>query len=106
MLEKIGARKTLLRIMFFWGIVAAGMMFVTTPTMFYVLRFLLGAFEAGFFPGIILYLTFWYPPARRGQIIAIFMATPPSAPSARWRAAVFDPPRDLPPAAASRRDPA
>ena len=74
MLEKIGARQTLLRIMFFWGIVAAGMMFVTTPTMFYVLRFLLGAFEAGFFPGIILYLTFWYPPARRGQIIAIFMA--------------------------------
>jgi MFS family permease len=41
--------------------------------MFYVLRFLLGAFEAGFFPGIILYLTFWYPPARRGQMIAIFM---------------------------------
>jgi D-galactonate transporter len=73
MLEKIGARKTLLRIMFCWGIVAAGMMFVTTPMQFYVLRFLLGAFEAGFFPGIILYLTFWYPPARRGQMIAIFM---------------------------------
>ena len=67
MLEKIGARKTLLRIMFCWGIVAAGMMFVQTPTQFYVLRFLLGAFEAGFFPGIILYLTYWYPPARRGQ---------------------------------------
>lgn len=73
MLERIGARKTLLRIMFCWGVVAAGMMFVTTPTQFYVLRFLLGAFEAGFFPGIILYLTFWYPPARRGQMIAIFM---------------------------------
>ncbi len=73
MLEKIGARKTLLRIMFCWGLVAAGMMFVTTPMQFYVLRFLLGAFEAGFFPGIILYLTFWYPPARRGQMIAIFM---------------------------------
>ena len=73
MLERIGARKTLLRIMFCWGVVAAAMMFVTTPTQFYVLRFLLGAFEAGFFPGIILYLTFWYPPARRGQIIAIFM---------------------------------
>ena len=74
MLEKIGARKTLLRIMFCWGIVAAAMMFVQTPTQFYVLRFLLGVFEAGFFPGIILYLTFWYPSARRGQMIAIFMA--------------------------------
>jgi D-galactonate transporter len=74
MLEKIGARKTLLRIMFCWGLVAAAMMFVQTPTQFYVLRFLLGAFEAGFFPGIILYLTFWYPSARRGQMIAIFMA--------------------------------
>jgi D-galactonate transporter len=73
MLEKIGARKTLLRIMFCWGIVATAMMFVQTPTQFYVLRFLLGAFEAGFFPGVILYMTFWYPPARRGQMIAIFM---------------------------------
>lgn len=73
MLEKIGARKTLLRIMFCWGIVASAMMYVQTPTQFYVLRFLLGAFEAGFFPGIILYLTFWYPSARRGQVIAIFM---------------------------------
>ena len=73
MLEKIGARKTLLRIMFCWGIVAAGMMFVQTPTQFYVLRFLLGAFEAGFFPGVILYLTYWYPPMRRGQMIAVFM---------------------------------
>jgi D-galactonate transporter len=74
MLEKIGARKTLLRIMVCWGIVAAIMLFVQTPTQFYVLRFLLGAFEAGFFPGVILYLTYWYPPARRGQMIAIFMA--------------------------------
>ena len=73
MLEKIGARKTLLRIMFCWGIVASAMMYVQTPTQFYILRFLLGAFEAGFFPGIILYLTFWYPSARRGQIIATFM---------------------------------
>lgn len=73
MLEKIGARKTLLRIMFCWGIVASAMMYVQTPMQFYILRFLLGAFEAGFFPGIILYLTFWYPSARRGQIIAIFM---------------------------------
>ncbi len=73
LLEKIGARKTLLRIMFCWGIVASAMMFVQTPTQFYVLRFLLGAFEAGFFPGVILYLTYWYPSARRGKVISIFM---------------------------------
>ena len=79
MLEKVGARKTLLRIMFCWGLVATGMMFVQTPTQFYVLRFLLGVFEAGFFPGIILYLTFWYPSARRGQMIAIFMAASTAA---------------------------
>lgn len=72
-LERIGVRKTLLRIMFTWGIVASAMAFVQTPTQFYVLRFLLGALEAGFFPGIILYLTYWYPSARRGQIIALFM---------------------------------
>ncbi len=73
MLEKIGARKTLLRIMFCWGIVASWMMSVTTPTEFYIARFLLGVFEAGFFPGVVLYLTFWYPPARRAQMIALFM---------------------------------
>ena len=73
MLEKIGVRKTLLRIMVCWGVVAMAMMFVQTPTQFYVLRFLLGAFEAGFTPGALLYLTFWYPPARRAGMIAVFM---------------------------------
>ncbi|MFT3815546.1 MAG: MFS transporter [Acidovorax sp.] len=73
MLEKIGARKTLLRIMFCWGVVASSLMFVETPLQFYVLRFLLGVFEAGFFPGVILYLTFWYPSARRGRVISVFM---------------------------------
>ncbi|MDM0117858.1 MFS transporter [Variovorax sp. J22R133] len=73
LLEKIGARKTLLRIMFCWGLVASAMMFVQTTLQFYVLRFLLGAFEAGFFPGIILYLTYWYPSAKRAKIISIFM---------------------------------
>jgi MFS family permease len=73
LLEKIGARKTLLRIMFGWGLVASAMMFVETTTLFYVLRFLLGALEAGFFPGIILYITYWYPAARRAKVIAIFM---------------------------------
>lgn len=73
MLEKIGVRKTLLRIMVCWGVVAMAMMFVRTPTQFYVLRFLLGAFEAGFAPGALLYLTYWYPPARRARMIAIFL---------------------------------
>jgi MFS family permease len=74
MLARVGARRTLLRIMSCWGVVAAAMMFVSTPTMFYVLRFLLGVFEAGFFPGVLLYLTYWYPNARRGRIIALFMS--------------------------------
>jgi D-galactonate transporter len=74
LLERIGARKTLLRIMVCWGFIAAGMAFVQTPTQFYAARFLLGVFEAGFFPGIILYFTYWYPSARRGQVIAIFMS--------------------------------
>jgi sugar phosphate permease len=64
LLERTGARKTLLRIM----------AFVQTPAQFYVARLLLGAFEAGFFPGIILYFTYWYPSARRGQVIATFMS--------------------------------
>ncbi|MCY1273557.1 putative tartrate transporter [compost metagenome] len=72
-LEKIGARKTILRIMLCWGACATAMAWVTTPWQFYALRFLLGAFEAGFFPGAILYFTFWYPPERRGRVIATFM---------------------------------
>ena len=74
LLEKIGARKTLLRIMVCWGLIAAAMMFVTTPTQFYIARFLLGVFEAGFFPGVILYFTYWYPPQRRCRVIATFMS--------------------------------
>jgi sugar phosphate permease len=74
LLAKIGARKTLLRIMVLWGLAASAMMFVSTPFQFYVVRFLLGVFEAGFFPGVILYFTYWYPSVRRGQVIAIFMS--------------------------------
>ncbi len=74
LLERIGARKTLLRIMVLWGLVASAMMFVSTPLQFYIVRFLLGVFEAGFFPGVILYFTYWYPSVRRGQVIAIFMS--------------------------------
>jgi sugar phosphate permease len=74
LLERIGARKTLLRIMVLWGLTAAAMAFVTTPAQFYTARFLLGVFEAGFFPGVILYFTYWFPSVRRGQVIAIFMS--------------------------------
>ena len=56
------------------------MIFVSTPLQFYVMRFLLGVFEAGFFPGVILYFTYWYPSVRRGQVIAIFMNSPSDPP--------------------------
>ena len=72
-LHKVGARMWIGRIMITWGILSAAMMFVTTPTSFYVMRFLLGVAEAGFFPGIILYLTYWYPSHRRAQITSLFM---------------------------------
>ena len=74
LLMKIGARKTLLRIMLVWGLVSTCMMFVQTPAQLYIARFLLGVFEAGFFPGIILYLTYWYPSGMRGRIFAMFMS--------------------------------
>jgi D-galactonate transporter len=74
LLEKIGARKTLMRIMVVWGAISASFVFTKTPAQFYVARFLLGAFEAGFFPGIVLYLTYWYPPMMRGKIITLFMS--------------------------------
>lgn len=76
-LHRVGARLWIARIMITWGIISASMAFVTTPTMFYVLRFLLGVAEAGFFPGIILYLTYWYPAAHRGRIVTMFMAAIP-----------------------------
>jgi D-galactonate transporter len=72
-LHRVGARLWIARIMITWGVISSAMMFVSTPMQFYVLRFLLGVSEAGFFPGIILYLTYWYPAQRRGQITALFM---------------------------------
>jgi len=75
LLQRIGARKTLARITILWGLTSMAMAFVTTPTSFYVLRFLLGAFEAGFFPGVMLYLTYWIPAARRGRINGWFMTS-------------------------------
>ncbi len=74
LLTRIGARRTIMRIMIAWGLVSSSMMFVQTPQQFYIARFLLGVFEAGFFPGIILYLTFWFPAHLRGSVIAVFMS--------------------------------
>ena len=74
LLEKIGARKTIMRITIGWGLVCIAQMFVKTPGMFYFLRFLLGVFEAGFYPGIILYLTYWYPTTRRARAFGLFMS--------------------------------
>ena len=64
-LEKVGARLWIARIMITWGLISGGMAFVQGPTSFYVLRFLLGVAEAGFFPGIILYLSYWFPATNR-----------------------------------------
>lgn len=74
LLQKIGAKKTLMRITIGWGATCVAMMFVKTPEMFYFLRFLMGAFEAGFQPGVILYLTFWFPSDRRAKAFGMFMA--------------------------------
>lgn len=76
-LHKVGARIWIARIMITWGVISACMLFVSSVHMFYFLRFLLGAAEAGFFPGIILYLTYWYPAARRGRITTFFMTAVP-----------------------------
>ena len=78
-LHRVGARVWIARIMVTWAIISGGCMFVTTPTSFYVMRFLLGLAEAGFFPGIILYLTYWFPSTRRSKIISTFMAAIPLA---------------------------
>ena len=78
-LHKVGARLWIARVMVTWAAISAGMMFVTTPTMFYVMRFLLGVAEAGLFPGVILYLTYWYPASRRGGVIGMFMTGIPIA---------------------------
>ncbi len=77
MLERFGARKWIARIMFTWGLLSGGMAFVTGPTGFYAVRVLLGFAEAGFFPGIIFFLTLWFPAAQRARIIGTFMAAIP-----------------------------
>ncbi len=79
LLHRVGARLWIARIMITWGLVSASFMFIKTPASFYILRFILGIAEAGFFPGIILYLTYWYPSERRARMVALFMAAPPLA---------------------------
>ena len=74
LLLRIGARKTLARIAFGWGLICVLMMFTKTPAYFYVMRFLLGAFEAGFQPGVLLFLTFWFPAHRRAKAFAVFIS--------------------------------
>jgi MFS transporter, ACS family, tartrate transporter len=76
-LERFGARKWIARIMLSWGLLSGAMAFVAGETSFYVVRALLGAAEAGFFPGIIFYLTLWFPAAYRARIIGYFMAAIP-----------------------------
>ena len=78
-LAKMGARVWIARIMITWGIISSLMMFAKTPPMFYTLRFLLGAAEAGFFPGMIYYLTNWYPAIERAKAISRFMMAIPIA---------------------------
>ena len=78
-LHRVGARLWIARVMLTWAVISAAMVFVTSATGFYILRFLLGVAEAGFFPGVILYLTYWYPSDRRAAIIALFMTGIPVA---------------------------
>jgi ACS family tartrate transporter-like MFS transporter len=77
LLGRFGARMWIARIMITWGLLSAAMAFVAGPTELYVLRFLLGVAEAGFFPGMILYLTYWFPAAYRGRILSAFMVALP-----------------------------
>ena len=95
MMHRFGARKWIARIMISWGAISGCMMLVQTPTSFYVLRFFLGVAEAGFFPGIILYLTYWYPAARRAKVTSLFMTGIPMAgviggPLSGWILTAFD----------------
>ncbi|MFT0170310.1 MFS transporter [Paraburkholderia mimosarum] len=76
-LHRVGARIWIARVMVTWGVVSAASAFATGPTSFYVLRFLLGVAEAGFFPGIILYLSLWFPTKQRAAAAAWFMAAAP-----------------------------
>ena len=79
LLRRFGARKLIARIMIGWGLVSCATMFIRGSVDFYLIRILLGVAEAGFFPGIILYLTFWFPARERARMVALFMAAIPLA---------------------------
>jgi ACS family tartrate transporter-like MFS transporter len=76
-LHRIGARIWIARVMIIWGLISGAMALVQGAASFYALRFLLGAAEAGFFPGIILYLSYWFPARRRAGVTALFLAAAP-----------------------------
>ena len=76
-LQQLGARRWIAIMMVAWGALSACMLFVTTPLEFYALRFMTGVAEAGFFPGMVLYFTQWFPSHKRGQVMALFMAAIP-----------------------------
>ncbi|RQR54566.1 MFS transporter [Burkholderia sp. Bp9140] len=77
LLHRVGARRWIARIMVTWALLSLMTAWVTTPVMFYVVRFLLGVAEAGFYPGMILYLTYWFPSHRRGKMMAVLTAGNP-----------------------------
>jgi D-galactonate transporter len=77
LLHRLGARRWIARIMLTWAVISAATAWVTSPAMFYALRFVLGIAEAGFFPGLVLYLTYWFPARRRGKMVAFLMAGNP-----------------------------
>ncbi len=76
-LERVGARRWIARIMITWGLVSGCTAFVTGSTSFVAMRFLLGIAEAGFFPGILLYLTYWFPARERARVVGLFMTALP-----------------------------
>lgn len=79
MLDRFGARRWFARIMLTWGAITIGMAFVQGPQSFYLMRFLLGAAEAGFFPGVLYYITQWFPVRHRGKILGLFILSQPIA---------------------------
>lgn len=94
-LQRVGAKFWIARIMITWGLLSGATMFVHTPMQFYIVRFLLGVAEAGFLPGVLLYLTQWYPDARRARIVALFMVGLPmssmiGSPISGWIMRFFD----------------
>jgi D-galactonate transporter len=94
LLQRVGVRRTLLRIMVLWGMVTCLLMFAQSALHLYILRFLLGVAEAGFFPGILLYLTYWFPDRLRGRMTSLFVMAVPvggiiSGPLSGWVMAQF-----------------